>query len=247
MLLKSQVKYIQSLGQKKFRDDEGAFIAEGPKIVKELLMEPHAELIGIFALKDWIAEHQNIVGRYEPRRIVEISPHQLERISGLSTPNQVLAVFRKPPFIQHPINKRITLVLENIQDPGNLGTIIRIADWFGLPEIICSEGSADAFNPKAIQASMGSAMRIQVAYYDLTRFFQENQDIEKFATLPDGPSMFEIKTPKEAIILIGNESQGISQGLLSCCRNRISIPRRGHAESLNAAVAAGIILSYFMR
>jgi TrmH family RNA methyltransferase len=247
MLLKSQVKYIQSLGQKKFRDEEGAFVAEGPKIVNELLKESTVELIEIFALEEWIVQHQDLLHKFEPRRIVEIPLHQLERISGLSTPNQVLAIFKKPPFIQHSVQKKISVALENIQDPGNLGTIIRIADWFGLSEIICSEGSADAFNPKTIQASMGSMIRIQVTYKDLTKFFEENQKIEKFATLTDGPSIFEIKPPQEAIILIGNESQGISPGLLQFCQSRISIPRKGHAESLNAAIAAGIILSHFIR
>jgi RNA methyltransferase, TrmH family len=246
MLLKSQVKYIQSLGQKKFRDTEGAFIAEGPKIVNEILKESTAEPIEIFALKEWITNHRELLDKSEPHRITEIPSHQLERLSGLSTPNQVLGIFRKPRFIKHSISKKISLALENIQDPGNLGTIIRIADWFGLSEIFCSESSADAFNPKTIQASMGSIARIQVHYKNLTEFFQENEAIEKFATLPEGPGMFEIKPPKEAIILIGNESQGISSGLLSFCRNRISIPRKGHAESLNAAIATGIILSHFV-
>jgi TrmH family RNA methyltransferase len=247
MLLKSQVKYIQSLGQKKFRDEEGAFIAEGPKIVNEILKESSAELIKVFALKEWISQHQDLIKRFEPHRIVEIPLHQLERLSGFSAPNQVLAVFRKPRFTQRSFHKRISLALDNIQDPGNLGTIIRIADWFGLSEIICSEGCADAFNPKAIQASMGSIVRIQVIYKNLKTFFQENHDIEKFATLPDGPSIQNMKLPGEAIILIGNESQGISPDLLQLCRYKVSIPRHGQAESLNAAVASGIILSQFIR
>lgn len=246
MLLKSQVKYIQSLGQKKFRDTAGAFIAEGPKIVNELLKESTAELIEIFALKEWITNNLELLNKSEHHRITEIPPHQLERLSGLSTPNQVLAIFKKPRFAKHSISKKISLALENIQDPGNLGTIIRIADWFGLSEIFCSESSADAFNPKTIQASMGSISRIQVHYKNLAEFFQENESIEKFATMPEGSSMFEIKPPKECIILIGNESQGISAGLLSFCRNRITIPRKGHAESLNAAIAAGIVLSHFV-
>jgi TrmH family RNA methyltransferase len=247
MLLKSQVKYIQSLGQKKFRDEEGAFVAEGPKIVNEILKELNTELIEIFALKEWISNHQQLLQRYEPRRITEIPSHQLQRLSTLSTPNQVLAIFRKPKPVKHSMQQKISLVLENIQDPGNLGTIIRIADWFGLAEIFCSEGSADAYNSKTIQASMGSISRVQVHYHDLAKFFQENPSIEKFATLPEGPSMFDVKPPREAIILIGNESQGISDGLLHFCRSRITIPRKGHAESLNAAIAAGIILSHFIR
>jgi TrmH family RNA methyltransferase len=247
MLLKSQVKYIQSLGQKKFRDDEGAFVAEGPKIVNEILKESKAELIEIFALKEWIINHQQLLHRFEPQRVTEIPSHQLERLSSLSTPNQVLAIFKKPKAVNRSIQKKISLVLENIQDPGNLGTIIRIADWFGLSEIFCSEASADAYNSKTIQASMGSISRVQVHYQNLTRFFQENPSIEKFATLPEGPSMHDIKPPREGIILIGNESQGISDGLLKLCRSRITIPRKGEAESLNAAIAAGIILSHFIR
>jgi TrmH family RNA methyltransferase len=247
MLLKSQVKYIQSLGQKKFRDKEGIFIAEGPKIVNELLNEASTELIELYAVKEWIIQNQDKIDRFPPRRVVEIPLHQLERLSALSSPNQVLGLFKKPAFPNRSTHGKINLALENIQDPGNLGTIIRIADWFGLTEIICSEDCADAFNPKTIQASMGSIGRIQVSYKDLKKFFQETTEIEKYATLPDAPSMFELKPLREAIILIGNESHGIGSELLKLCRHRISIPRKGAAESLNAAVATGIILSHFIQ
>src|ERR1700730_13882557 len=161
MLVKSKVKYIQSLGQKKFREEEQVFIAEGPKIINELLAAKNIPLVSLFALQEWIDSNQSAIKVLESGLVELIEEHDLERISFLSTPNQVLGVFRRPVFPPMELNGRITLLLDNIQDPGNLGTILRIADWFGVQRIICSETTTDIFNPKTVQSTMGSIGRVK--------------------------------------------------------------------------------------
>jgi TrmH family RNA methyltransferase len=240
MLIKSQVKYIQSLSHKKLRDEEGVFVAEGPKLINELLSAglPLQQLYGV---KEWIE------GQVQPmtNSITEISQSELERISGLQTPNQVLGIFKKPESITHPPERNtVSLMLDTIQDPGNLGTIIRCADWFGISQIFCSLDCADAYNPKVVQASMGSIARVQVMYGTLTRLLAEAPDVPTYAAVLNGTDVRKLPPLKEGIIIIGNESKGISDALLALSRNRITIPRHGKAESLNAAVATGIILSH---
>ncbi len=249
MLVKSQVKYIQSLGQKKFRDQEDVFVAEGPKIVNELLMAPNLSLVALYAEREWLDRQHARLSAFSPQQLVEVKGSELERISSLATPNQVLAVFRQPVFAGpgwEPGNG-ITLLLDNIQDPGNLGTIIRIGDWFGVRHMVCSPDSADAFGAKTIQSTMGSISRVRVSYEDPEAF------ITRFAALPvhaaalDGESIYTMERISKGIIVIGNESKGIRESLLRKISHHITIPRIGEAESLNAAVAAGIILSHLIR
>ncbi|RYY30151.1 MAG: RNA methyltransferase, partial [Chitinophagaceae bacterium] len=161
MLVKSKVKYIQSLSQKKFRDEEGVFVAEGPKIINELLAGGRAVPVEIFALQSWFDGHATLVARHPDIMVIPVSESELERISFLSTPNEVLGVFKKPVFEQTKTSGLI-LLLDNLQDPGNLGTIIRCADWFGVNRIVCNPGSADHFNPKVVQSSMASIVRVEV-------------------------------------------------------------------------------------
>lgn len=241
MLVKSQVKYIQSLGHKKQRDEEGAFIAEGPKLINELLNAPHVPLINLFAVREWIEMNRSPITE---KSMVELTESELERISFLTTPNQVMGIFKKPSFPEMKIEGKVTLVLDNIQDPGNLGTIVRIADWFGVEHIVCSEDSADVFNPKVVQATMGSISRVQVIYTSLPVFLSGHHNIPVYASGLDGMDIPSMKPIKEGIIVIGNESKGINSELLKMIENKITIPRKGKAESLNAAVAAGIILSH---
>lgn len=241
MIVKSQVKYIQSLGHKKLRDEEGVFIAEGPKLVNELLNAPNLSLVNLFAVEEWIKSIRlpNI-----ENEVIELSQSELERISFLTTPNQVLGIFRKPSFPDIKIKGKISLVLDNIQDPGNLGTIVRLADWFGVQQIICSEDSADVFNPKVVQATMGSISRIQVSYRLLTDFLEQHHDILRYAAMLEGEDITTMNPLGEGIIVIGNESRGINPDLLKMIDHKITIPKKGQAESLNAAVAAGILLSH---
>ena len=242
MLSKSKVKDIQSLAHKKFRDEMGLFLAEGPKIVSELLIEQKVQAETIYATPDWISANKALAGLAE---IVEISDIQLSQISQLSTPNQVLGVFKKPIAKVPAIKGQIALALCSLQDPGNLGTIIRIADWFGVKEIVCSEDSADCFNPKVVQSTMGSIARVSISYTNLESWLSE-QKVKKYATILDGTDITRADKIKEGIIIIGNESKGIPASILSLVDEKISIPKKGDAESLNAAVATGIVLSHLI-
>ena len=240
MLGKSQTKYIQSLGQKKVRDEQGVFVAEGPKIVAELLASANAKIQQIYALPDWIkANHKDCNGV----EIVEADEKDLEKISQLTTPNKVLAVIKKFEMPADIYTKgTVSLVLDTIQDPGNLGTIIRTADWFGIEQIFCSNDSADMYNPKVVQSTMGSIFRVNMIYNDLSAFLDQWPGIPVLASSLDGSLLKETKQEKQAFLVIGNESRGISQGILQRATVKVRIPGGGDTESLNASVATGILL-----
>jgi TrmH family RNA methyltransferase len=244
MLSKSKIKYIQTLGQKKFREEEGFFIAEGPKLVKELLDFPGVNIEGIYALKEWISNNEK-AGDTAP--VTEITGQELGRISQLSTPNSVLAVVQQ--FEPNPdINTKgqIILALDGIQDPGNLGTIIRTADWFDIRNIVCSPDCADLYNPKVVQSTMGSIARVNLIYTDLWEWLSGQENIPIYATALEGEDITGMKGIEEGVIITGNESKGISSEILNLANTKITIPRKGNAESLNAAVATGIVLSYLV-
>jgi RNA methyltransferase, TrmH family len=242
MLVRSQVKYIQNLGHKKFRDADGVFVAEGPKIVNELLYSDRLQLRQCFATEGWMNSHDEIV-KVKKELFFKTDEKELERISFHSTPNQVLAVFTKPVFNQMKEPAGITLLLETIQDPGNLGTIIRTADWFGIKQIICSMDTVDVFNPKVVQSAMGSIIRVEMIYTDLKEYIRANQEIPLYASSLEGEDIYQSLSLSNALLLMGNESRGISQSLESLAAKKIRIPRLGGAESLNVAVATGILLS----
>ncbi len=239
MLVKSRIKYIQSLGQKKFRDETGCFIAEGPKIVQELL---EAGLVKeVYALNEWITENNQLLAGTDT---FEVTEADLEKISQLKTANKVLAVLNQFEVTQPVVEKRLLLALCGIQDPGNLGTIIRIADWFGVDQVVCSEDTADVYNPKVVQATMGSIARVKVFYKNLEDWLGQLQATTIYATVLEGADIRTIEKPVSGVILVGNESQGIPPSLQTFAQVRITIPRKGGAESLNAGVATGIILSH---
>lgn len=244
MLGKSQVKYIQSLGQKKFRDEEGLFIAEGPRIVDELLFSAQDRVQQLYALPDWIAAHSIAL---KDINAIELGEKELERISQLTTPNKVLAVVKKfETPLKLEVKGKVSLVLDTIQDPGNLGTIIRIADWFGIEQIVCSTDCADMYNTKVVQSTMGSILRVRVLYTDLVKWVSQQKDIRIYATALEGRDVTAMDKIKEGLIIIGNESKGISPALLDMANVKIHIPQKGKAESLNAAVATGIVLSHLL-
>jgi TrmH family RNA methyltransferase len=256
-ITKSQVKYIQSLGHKKFRDQDGVFVAEGPKTVGELLNAPNIRPIQIYAMREWVATvrgewasggvDEQLSGRVAAGGLLtEVSDSELERISSLSTPNQVLAIFEKPSFPPPAFNQGLSLILDGIQDPGNLGTIVRIADWFGLSRVFCSRDSADVFNGKAVQSTMGSISRVQVLYGDPGDLIREHPSLPIYAAVLEGKNLYDQPRIREGILLIGNESKGIRPELLERATHAITIPRIGQAESLNAGVATGIILSHLV-
>jgi RNA methyltransferase, TrmH family len=237
MLNRNEVKYIQSLYHKKNRNKEEVFIAEGVKIVPELITAGFG-IQKIYGVKDWMSINGNIPDA------IEISEDELNKISNLETPNKVLAIFYKKKIVQIPdLKSKISLVLDGIQDPGNLGTIIRIADWFGIENIIASDDTADLYNTKVIQSTMGSIARVNIFYTDLKNFFQSNKIVVIGAML-NGENIATLEKISEGLLVIGNESKGIRTDIEKYIQQSITIPKTGHAESLNAAVATGIILSW---
>lgn len=239
---KQELKYIQSLGQKKHRDADGVFIAEGPKLVAELIAEIPELIMHVYAVQDWVEAQTQ---RDFSFPVTVITEAELEKISQLATPNQVLALLRKPeekPMVR--LKGELVLLLDAIQDPGNLGTIIRIADWFGVSQVVCSRECADCYSPKVVQSTMGSIARVQVHYVDLPAWLQEQPGVKIYAAALGGEDIREVSKPEEGIIVIGNESKGIRPEILEIADVKLTIPRIGQAESLNAAVAAGILMSF---
>ncbi len=243
MITKKQIKYIRSLEQKKNREKEGVFVAEGPKVVGDLLKGLQPEII--FATPEWHIQHPSV------GQISEVGGDELRKISFLQHPQQVLAVFRLPTPPATVIDKRLYLALDNIQDPGNLGTIIRIADWFGIDTIFCSTDTADAYNPKVVQATMGSIARVQMVYTDLELFLGSlPAGFPVYGTLLDGKNIYREELSTHGIIVMGNEGNGISGKIREKITNRLFIPdfHQGEtADSLNVAIAAAITCSEFRR
>jgi RNA methyltransferase, TrmH family len=236
MLSKNEHKYIQSLCHKKHRDEEKLFIAEGPKLAEELL-QSNFEIKHVYATKPWL-ETQSVL--HVP--ITEITDAELTRISKLQTPNQVLIIAKQNELANDPAFKNnLTIVLDGIQDPGNMGTIIRIADWFGIKQIIASEDSVEIYNPKVVQSTMGSICRVDVWYKELAEIIT-NVDVPVYGALLNGENIYKTKHLNEGVLVIGNESKGIREPLKSKITHPVTIPKVGAAESLNAGVATGIIV-----
>ena len=238
-LSKNQLKLITSLGQKKYRVKHNLFIAEGTKVVNEFLNSTF-QLEALFCVDD--SEYK------KSDKVFLISITELKKISNLSTPNNVLAIF-KIPNVKSFENEGLVLVLDELNDPGNLGTIIRLSDWFGVNEIVCSNNTVDCYNAKVIQASMGSLTRVNITYTDL-ELYLKNTEKPKFASLMNGKNVYKTKLPKDAILVMGNEANGISESVLKLLDKSVSIPRFGNlkqTESLNVATATAILLSEFKR
>ncbi|CAN5222177.1 RNA methyltransferase [soil metagenome] len=245
MLSKTVVKYIQSLSHKKFREEYGVFVAEGPIVVAEILQQGSCDCKLICATESWVIENQKIASACNSESVISVSDIELSKISQLQTPNKVVGVFYKKVCDEKPVVAgKVSLLLDDIQDPGNLGTIIRIADWNGIESIICSKNSADAYNLKVVQSTMGSIARVSVYYSHLPDFLKEYEEMISYAATLDGADLSIYKPIKEGFIIIGNEARGVSPEILSLSDYKITIPRFGNAESLNAAVATGIILSH---
>lgn len=246
MLSKAKIKLIQSLRLKKFRQKYNKFIAEGEKIAIEILASDY-EIDNIFATTLWIDQNQGLLSE-KGVAATAIDDKALRKISALATPNQVVMIVNKKNEIEVPnIDKELALVLDRIQDPGNLGTIIRIADWFGISTIFCSTDSVDWYNPKVIQATMGSFLRVEVIARDLPSLLEKHKDLPIYGTLLDGSSLYDADLKQHGLIVIGNESKGISEDLLPFINHKIKIPSFGGAESLNAAIAAGIVCAFFKK
>lgn len=246
MISKNQLKLVNSLRLQKYRLEHGLFIAEGVKLVDEAL-KSNFDIYQIFATTEWISFGHLPKNRYLVE-VVEISQAELEKISALATANQVLALVKLPSGIHLPDPAgEWTLLLDQIRDPGNLGTIIRTADWFGIDRIVAAENSVELWNPKVVQASMGSVFRMPVHYTDIEKYLSDNaQRVPVFGTMLQGEDIFNIQMGTEGIVVIGNESHGISDAVKPFITRRITIPAAtagslGRAESLNASIAGAII------
>ena len=247
MLSKTHTKYIQSLQHKKLRDETGLFIAEGPKVVMDLLNSRKFVCKELLATNDWIQEQGKKLSLLKDIVVTAVEDFELQKISSLSTAHAVVAVFKKREPV-HTIEaaSKITLVLDTIQDPGNLGTIIRIADWFGIEHVVCSVGCADMYNAKVVQSTMGSLGRVNVIYTDLVEWLHENNAVKIYSASLEGKDVKAFGKLKEGILIIGNEANGVSDEVMELVNEKINIRRIGEAESLNAAVATGIIISHLM-
>lgn len=236
MLSKNELKYIQSLYHKKSRDDQKVFIAEGPKLAEEVIKSGIA-IKKIYALSGWLQKNR---GLKVP--VTEISESELSRISNLQTAHEVVVIVEQSFPVNEPEFKgHLTLALDGIQDPGNMGTIIRIADWFGIKQIVCSSDSVDVYNPKVVQASMGSIVRTSCWYKDFS-VWQPPSDTAVFGALLNGKNIYSVPEVREGLLVIGNESKGIREPMLSKITYPVTIPKVGGAESLNAAVATAVIV-----
>jgi TrmH family RNA methyltransferase len=242
MLSKSKIKYIQSLKLNKYRKRHGVFIAEGNTNVLDFV-QSGAQVQEIYATESWISTNQPAIKNISAETV---STTDLERITMLKNPSDVLALIRIP---EHRLPEKpdgYVLALDDIRDPGNLGTIIRTADWFGIHDIICSTETVDTYNPKVVQATMGSLARVRVHYTDLVEYF-ESKDIPVFGAVLDGKDIRQIEKPGQGILLIGSEAHGISRALYPFIHHRIRIPSAATtgAESLNAAVATALVCYEF--
>ena len=237
-----KIKWIKSLHLKKNREKENLFIVEGEKIVNELIQN-FPQLVRMIVCKNSFIQKSEELKTIGLELIFQANTEEMERISTLNTASTVLAIVEK--FNVGEIdNTKNLIVLDGVQDPGNLGTIIRTADWFGIDQILCSPTTVDLYNSKTLQATMGSFLRVNVHYEDLKPFLLQNQD-KVYAALMDGVPYQQIPREKVKIILLGNEGNGISPELIYLLKNPITIPRKGNAESLNVGIACGILLSFF--
>lgn len=240
MISINQKKQVNALKQKKFRNELGLFVVEGVKLVEELIQSDYEYLI-IYATANWIKKNQGVDCN-------EVSEKELKSISSLKSPNEVLAVVKQKKMELVNLTEELSIALDNIQDPGNFGTIIRTADWFGVSNLICSEFSVDLYNPKVIQSTMGSFFRMNIVNKNLEQFFTDHSDISIHGALLDGENVYTKKLDaKGAVLLMGNESKGISDHLKPFINEALLIPNFGKAESLNVATATAIFCSEYKR
>jgi len=245
MLSKSQIGFIKSLHQKKYRKENRIFITEGIKSIVEFIQSPY-QIHSIY----YLASYRSLLPDLPANiKLFEVNNAELDKISTLATPQGIMALVNMPE--ERPVNKSMlkntfTLVLDGVQDPGNLGTIIRTADWFGFKQIICSAKTVEVYNPKTVQSTMGSLARVEVFYEDLLLFLK-NLDLPVYGAMLDGQSIYETAWGPEGLLILGNEGQGISGEVIKMIGVPVTIPRIGSAESLNVAVSAAIFCSDIIR
>lgn len=253
MLSKNKQKLIRQLAQKKYRDELSVFVAELPKVVEDLL--PYMDCQYLLATREFLDSHPQV----RAEEIIEISAQELKTISSLNTPREVIAVFRMPHVELREANHALAeaecglvLALDGVQDPGNMGTIIRLADWFGIRHIVCSRSTADCYGPKVVQATMGALARVSVHYTDLERWLESlSPSIPVYGTHLDGTNMYEQELSACGVIVMGNEGNGISPGVARLVNKRLFIPSfppdQPTSESLNVAIATAVVCAEFRR
>ena len=247
MLSKNKIKYIRSLELKKNRKEEKVFVAEGHKLVGDLLGHFPCRLL--VAIPSWLEKHP----RVQADEIIEVTPDELTRASLQKTPQEVLAIFEQPTWTYEveAVSKSLCLALDDIQDPGNLGTIIRLADWFGIEHIFCSQGTVDVYNPKTIQATMGALVRVKLHYCHLPSLIASLGNVPVYGTFLDGENMYGKELASHGLIVMGNEGNGIGEEVAKLVNERLYIPnyppQRETSESLNVAVATAVICAEFRR
>ena len=252
MLSKNKIKLIQSLNRKKDRDENGLFLVEGNKMVEEAIASGYIIETLIFTNK-FFDQFPHI--KQISAELIETDKESIQRASLLQNPQDAMAIVRKPTskIPELSLQTELYLSLDFIQDPGNLGTILRIADWFGIHAVICSENTVDVFNPKVVQASMGAIFRVKTIYTDLSRFIEDSvkQQIPVYGTFMDGENIYTTQLSKNGIIVMGNEGNGISEEISPMISRRITIPNFSDSvnksESLNVAIATSICCSEFRR
>jgi TrmH family RNA methyltransferase len=247
MISKNEIKFLRSLHQNKYRRRLGLFLAEGSINVLDYLQGP-LQVEKLFAGQDWLEVNKHQLSRVDCH---EVSRKEMEKITALKSPSEVLAVVKKPEYLLPEISslEGYVLALDDLRNPGNLGTIIRTADWFGIQDIVCSPETVDAFNPKVVQATMGSLARVRVHYTDLASYFETKPSgLNIFGAVLDGEDIRQVPKPGKGILLIGSEAHGISETLYPFIDHRIRIPsaETSGAESLNAAVATALVCYAFM-
>jgi TrmH family RNA methyltransferase len=247
MLSKAKIKEIRALEFKKFRDEQGLFVAEGNKLVADML---HAfECEWLIARTSWMATQGDIPAK----ELLLAEEGDICKVSFMKTPQDVVAVFRKPSYPPDEANPEsgLVLALDGIQDPGNLGTIVRLADWFGIEHIVCSKDTADVFGPKTVQATMGTLARVKVHYADPEEYFNKHKNCPVYGTFLDGENIYNRKLTQYGIIVMGNEGNGIRPETASFINEKLYIPSypssRETTESLNVAMAAAIVCAEFRR
>jgi len=244
MLSKALAKHIRSLHLPKFRKEHGCFIVEGEKISLEWLQSA-APVTTIVCTKDWAEQHPAEIAAHQNAGLVLVKPSELESVSALKTANEVLLVATPFPEEDTVLKQEWHLALEGIRDPGNMGTIIRIADWFGIKRIICSPDCVDVYSPKVIQSAMGGHLRVRITETELVPLLR-TADLPKLAATLNGKNAYKMDRKDAGILIIGNESNGLSQQVIDCATHQVTIPGRGGAESLNAGVSAGILCALLL-
>lgn len=240
---KSKIKFITSLHRKKYRDEENAFVVEGVKMVEEALTEFPEHVLYCVHTSDF-SMHQPKGREQHPIDHYLCDERTLKQCSSLQTPNKVLAVMRK--FEYKAVEGHFKLVLDGVQDPGNMGTLIRLADWYGVSEIVCSETTVDCYNPKVVQASMGSIFRVPIRYISLPEYLSACEE-PVYGALLEGENVYEQPLQPRGLLVLGNEGNGISEDLIPLLTHPLTIPRIGRAESLNVSTAGAILISEFFR